>query len=81
MIQGQWSTIDAILGAMNDAEKRALVARIEATLPAQDSEAALQSQRRTLDELRTSISALPVVNPADGFQSSDHDRILYGKLS
>lgn len=41
--------------------------------------AAAVDQRQALRKLLEEIGALPVKNPADGFSSADHDRILYGR--
>ncbi len=78
MTQSQWQTIEHLLGQMNDAEKRALIARVTSSLSVEPTQEELLIQRKALDELRVEMDSLPMQNPADGFCSSDHDRILYG---
>ncbi len=79
MIQSQWHTIEQLLGQMNEAEKHELIALIQGSLSPQPSDEELRLQRTALDELRTEMAKLPIANPADGFCSSNHDQILYGR--
>ena len=79
MIQSQWQIIEQLLGQMNDAEKRELMSRVASSLSPQRPDEELRVQREALDNLRSDFAKLPVSNPKDGFCSSDHDRILYGR--
>lgn len=48
-----------------------------ARLPRIGDAATARSQRRAIKKLQKELDAVPVENPDDGFDGSQHDRVIY----
>lgn len=76
-----WNVLHETLNHLSAAEKLQLIEEVARSLRAPATGAKAGHRRAALERLRRELTALPVLNPADGFSNRDHDDVLYGGTS
>ena len=73
----QIESIAAATGKTVDEVFEELVKKGLAEPPKEDDAAIARAQRRAIKKLQEELKSLPVGNPDDGFDGSQHDKVIY----